>query len=63
MPLAPPNIVINQYFIRVNTRRYGPLPGPSFRSCKGHQPSTKAFLALLKNNTCYALSPTILGHF
>ena len=35
------------YVITFNsTRRYGPLCGPTFSSCRGHRPSAEAFFAL-----------------
>ena len=35
------------YLLVVDTRRYGPLHGPTSSSCRGLRPSAKAFFALL----------------
>ena len=45
------------------TRRYGPLPGPTSSSCGGLRPSAEAFFTLRAKKELLTLFVPILGHF
>ena len=52
-------LLVYQARKKKETRRYGPLRGPTSSSCGGLHPSSEAFFALLEKRTYYA----VLAHF
>ena len=49
---VPYSLLRKIYFLSIYTRRYGPLRGPTSRSCGGLRPSAKAFFLPKKSLLC-----------
>ena len=58
----PPPWLVHSFEIN-NTRRYGPLCGPTSSSCGGHRPSAEAFFALRQKKEVVMLFGPIFGNF